>query len=369
MTRKIARQSEVTPLNTIDEYLWNERLGVTQLPQSDMSQGQSPTSTLPPQSSQAPTVDYDSSVAPSDMFGSGVSGQNQLIAPKVPEQERSSAPAVSKAAASSSTYLDNCPECGERIKDDTDTGYECHDGQRWCGTHHPKSCPDHNFFNRTSSADSPLGLADHLMTEHGMLNELIRDHDENVKLHDQEHRDWPNSGGHKHPEHKLVSSMGLNNTDPMGLDTNSDMGLSGGGYKHSYKTAVSTLYGDVDPTPTTGESSNNGSQSNRNNSPDEEPGGPGNGPSKAPAAAGEEEGGAGLASGLGEAAELAVLAKKRWIGSVLDPKEAKFKYIRHNSKTGKWEIFSKKTGKTLSTHDSEKQAEKAFSAMEANMHG
>jgi hypothetical protein len=283
MTRKIARQSEVTPLNTIDEYLWNERLGVTQLPPTDVSQqGQSPISSLPPQSSQAPTIDYDSSSGESDMNGSGVSGQGQLIAPKVPQQERSSTPAVSKAA----------------------------------------------------STDSPFKLADHLMTEHAMDNDLIRDHEENVKLHNQEHSNFPTSLGHK----------------------------------HSYKTAVSTLYGDVDPTPTTGES-NNGSQSNRNNSPDEEPGGPGPSPSKAPAAAGELEGGAGLASDLGEAASLAVLANKYHIGSALDPKAAKFKYIRHNSKTGKWEIFSKHTGKTLSTHDSEKQAEKAFSAMEANMHG
>jgi hypothetical protein len=114
------------------------------------------------------------------------------------------------------------------------------------------------------------------MTEHAMDNDLIRDHEENVKLHNQEHSNFPSALGHK----------------------------------HSYKTAVSTLYGDVDPTPTTGESSNNGSQSNRNNSPDEEPGGPGPSPSKAPAAAGELEGGAGLASELGEAASLAVLASK-----------------------------------------------------------
>ena len=118
----------------------------------------------------------------------------------------------------------------------------------------------------------------------------------------------------------------------------------------------------------------NGSQANRNNSSENLPNGPDSFSPESPGAAGEEEGGAALASELGEASSLAAFASKRFIHSVLDPindnlKEAKFKYIRHNKKTGKWEIFSKKTGKTLSTHDSEKKAQEAFAAMEAHLHG
>jgi len=289
MTRKIARQSEVTPLNTIDHYLWNERLGVTQLPPTDptdMSQEQSPTSSLPPQTSQAPAVDYDSSVAPSDMLGTGVSGTEQLIAPKAPMTTPASVPARSKAAGKT------------------------------------------------------FDLINHLFDEHGFEGKDIHDHEYNVESHDLAHL----------PEDVMPFSGEI--------DTN-----------HYPKTsAVSTLYGDVNPTPTTGESSGNGSQSNRNNSPDKEPGGPSSSPEAAPAAAGEEEGGAGLAASLGEDASLALLASKYKIGSALDPIVAKFKYIRHNKKTGKWEIFQKGTGKTLSTHDSKEKAESAFRAMESHMH-
>jgi sarcosine oxidase delta subunit len=49
-------------------------------------------------------------------------------------------------------------------------------------------------------------------------------------------------------------------------------------------------------------------------------------------------------------------------------KFAKYKYIRHNNKTGKWEIWQESTGKTLSTHDSKEKAEAAFRAMESHMH-
>ena len=183
MTRKIARQSEVTPINTIDEYQWNERLGIAQIP-SVMPSSQQSSSSLPPQSSQAPTIDYDASKNQSDMFGTGLNGEGQAIAPKTQTPQTSSTPAVSKAAA------------------------------------------------------------------------------------------------------------------------------------------VSTLYGDVSPTPTTGESSgggsnNNGAQSNRNNSSESLP----NGPDSKPAGniAAEEEGGAGLAADLGEAASLAVLANKYRIKGILEP--------------------------------------------------
>jgi hypothetical protein len=298
MTKKIARQSETTPLKTIDDYLWNERLGVAQLPPVDMSQqGQPNTSSLPPQPSQAPTIDYDAANAQSDMFGSGVANTGQILAPKEPNTTPASVPARSKVAA------------------------------------------------------------------------------------------------------------------------------------------ISTLYGDVNPTPTTGESNNNGAQANRNNSSENLPNGPDATPAKGLVAEGEE-GGAGLAADLGEAGSLALLASKRWVGSVLDPKEAaieeqhscpgcgestdrnwvqgsckvcgydsskekenkqlekiggidmstwserlagtadgenlktaKYKYIRHNKKTGKWEIWQKSTGKTLSTHDSKEKAQEAFRAMMNSMHG
>jgi hypothetical protein len=288
MTRKIARQSEATPLHTLDDYLWNQRLGVTQLPPIDMSQGEANTSSLPPQTSQAPTIDYDSSVSPSDMFGSGVSGQGQLIAPKAPTEVPRSTPAVGKTAS-------------------------------------------------TGAFD----LAKHLMDDHGVSKNSIRDHDENVKLHVQEHVNYPDD-----PHY-------MSNTDRYGEPLNKT-------------SAISTLYGDVDPTPTTGESSGNGAQSNRNNSSEHLPNGPDSSPTSGLAEG--EEGGAGLAADLGEAGSLALLASKYKIGSALDPIVAKFKYIRHNKKTGKWEIFSRKTGKTLSTHSSEKEAESAFKAMESNMH-
>ena len=233
MTRKVARQSEVTPLNTIDNYLWNERLGVTQLPPVDptnMSQGQPNLSSVPPDASQASPIDFGAANGENDMFGSGVDSEGRQIAPKAPVTTPASVPARSKAAA------------------------------------------------------------------------------------------------------------------------------------------ISTLYGDVNPTPTTGESSGNSSQPNPNNSSNHLPKGPDSSP-VSPAAAGEEEGGAGLAASLGEDASLALLASKYRIGSALDPIVAKFKYIRHNKKTGKWEIWQRSTGKTLSTHDSEAEAEKAFRGMETGMHG
>jgi hypothetical protein len=280
----------ISNFDITDEYnepSWNERLGVTQMPPADMSQGQPQTSSLPPESSQAPTIDYDASAGQSDMFGSGVSGQDQLIAPKAPVTTPASVPARSKTAA-------------------------------------------------TATPEGAFELANHLLNVHGWSSDKIRDHDQNVEHHNA----W-------HSDDHLV-----NGTD----------------HRHSSKeAAISTLYGDVEPTPTTGESGNDGSQANRNNSSDNLPNGPDSAPAKGLAEG--EEGGAGLAADVGEVASIAAFASKHWIPSALDPKEAKFKYIRHNSKTGKWEIFQKGTGKTLSTHDSEKQAEKAFSAMEANMHG
>ncbi len=230
MARKIERQSETTPSNTLDEYLWNQKLGVSSIPPIDPNQGQASPTSLPPDPSAAPIINFDSSIAPSDQFGSGISGEYQRIDTQTPNTTPASVPARSKAAA------------------------------------------------------------------------------------------------------------------------------------------VSTLYGDVNPTPTIGDSGNNGSQANRNNSSENLPNGPDVSPSASPAAVGEEEGGAGLAADLGEAASLAAFASKHWINSVLEPKEAKFKYIRHNKKTGKWEIFSKHTGKTLSTHTSKEKAIEAFKAMESHIH-
>jgi hypothetical protein len=248
MTRKISRQSETYPINDIDEYLWNKRLGIsTQLPQTMPSQNQQSTSSLPPQPSQAPDLEYDASLSQSDMFGSGISGGNQMIAPKPIDTTPASVPAVSKAAK--------------------------------------------NFMNGNNS-------------------------------------------------------------------------LSG------KTSAVSTLYGDVSPTPTTGESG--GSQANPNDSSSNLPEGPES--NSVSNIAPEEEGGAGLASDLGEAASLAAFANKHWIGSVLDPKESKkddekghYKYIKHRN--GKWVIIQKGTGKVLSTHDSREKAIESFKAMEMSKHG
>ena len=289
MTRKIARQSEVTPLNTIDEYLWNERLGVSQLPETGIPQVQDPNlSSLPPQPNQAPALEYDSSQSQSDMFGTGVSGAGQLISPKTPNTTPASVPARSKAA----------------------------------------------------SKDSAFGLAEHLMDEHGFGNEDIRDHEENVKSHNDLH-----------------SYEGAQFGDSIGL-----------GHRHS---AVSTLYGDVSPTPTTGESSNNGAQANRNNSSESLPNGPDSGSPTTPAAT-AEEGGAGLAADLGEAATLALVASKYRIGSTLDPvdnnlKFAKYHYIRKEG--DEWCIWQKNTGKTLSCHSSKEKAEASFRALEMGKHG
>ncbi len=293
MTRKVARQSETTPTHTVDEYLWNERLGVAAIPPIDTAQNQPQTSSLPPQSSAAPTIDYDAANAQSDMFGSGVSSEGQAIAPKTPNTTPASIPARARAAAISSTNqvgLDNCPGCGKRIKDFDEDGYECHNGQRWCGTHHPQSCTDHGLFDNKTSA-------------------------------------------------------------------------------------VSTVYGDVEPTPTTGESGNDGSQANRNNSSEKLPNGPDSGGSPtSPAAVGEEAGGAGLAADIGEAASIAALASKHWIGSTLDPKESKkdkeeghYKYVKKRG--DKWVIIQKGTGKVLSTHDSREKAIASFKAMMMSKHG
>lgn len=181
MTRKIERQSETTPSNTLDEYLWNQKLGVSSIPPIDPNQGQASPTSLPPDPSAAPIINFDSSIAPSDQFGSGISGEYQRIDTQTPNTTPASVPARSKAAA------------------------------------------------------------------------------------------------------------------------------------------VSTLYGDVNPTPTIGDSGNNGSQANRNNSSENLPNGPDASPVDSPAAVGEEEGGAGLAADLGEAASLAAFASKHWVGSVLDP--------------------------------------------------
>jgi hypothetical protein len=279
MARKIARQSEVTPLKTIDEYLWNERLGVTQLPPVNTSQGQPNTSSLPPQSSQAPTIDYDSANGENDMFGSGVSSEGQAIAPKAPMEVPKSTPAVSKAAAVSTLYGDVNP---------TPTTGESSNG---------------------NSDDKPQ----------------------------------PDP---QEPEEPVA---------PEAEDVAADVAK-------------------VLPALARKRLADNGSQANRNNSSENLPNGPDSFSPESPGAAGEEEGGAALASELGEASSLAAFASKRFIHSVLDPindnlKEAKFKYIRHNKKTGKWEIWQKGTGKTLSTHDSKAEAESAFRGMERSMHG
>lgn len=414
MARKIARQSEVTPTNTIDEYLWNNRLGVTQLPPVNPSQGQPNTSSLPPDPSAAPTLDYDSSIAPNDQFGSGVSGAGQLIAPKTPNTTPASNPARSKAASNDMGAFD---------------------------------------------------LAKHLMDEHGVGTRYIRDHDENVKLHDDDHANYPDdphymktsavSIVHAGDDEESIGAHLVSHHDvdpPYVTDVLRFRGASKSDYiltlqelhnlthrhpeysenliEHEHKTsAVSTLYGDVDPTPTTGESSSgngpqvqppnepnnpkvtpegpaegaegaaaegaegaasgigslaelaplalaskrladNGSQSNRNNSSENLPNGP-DAKSVSPAAAGEEEGGAGLATDLGEAASLAVLASKHFIGSVLDPvtdnlKFSKYHYIRKEG--DQYCIWQKNTGKTLSCHDSKEKAEASFRAMEMGKH-
>lgn len=46
--------------------------------------------------------------------------------------------------------------------------------------------------------------------------------------------------------------------------------------------------------------------------------------------------------------------------------EGEYHYIRENN--GKWEIWQKGTGKTLQTHDTKEEAEKAFRGMEYHMH-
>ena len=245
MARKIERQSETTPSNTLDEYLWNQKLGVSSIPPIDPNQGQASPTSLPPDPSAAPIINFDSSIAPSDQFGSGISGEYQRINTQTPNTTPASVPATSKAAA------------------------------------------------------------------------------------------------------------------------------------------VSTLYGDVNPTPTIGDSGNNGSQANRNNSSENLPNGPDASPATSPAAVGEEAGGAGLAADIGEAATLA-LASKHWIGSTLDPKEASmnwndryagkdkgkkdhYKYIKKRG--DKFVIIQKGTGKVLSTHDSKEKAIAAFKAMEMHLHG
>ena len=64
MSRKIARQSETTPFSTVDDYLWNKKLGITQLPPVDVLRDNPILLSLPPQSSQAPTIDFDSVNSP-----------------------------------------------------------------------------------------------------------------------------------------------------------------------------------------------------------------------------------------------------------------------------------------------------------------
>ncbi len=252
MTRKIARQSDITPLKTIDEYLWNERLGVSQLPTVMPGTTPSNTSSLPPDPSAAPDVNYDASVPGSqnDMFGSGVNSSGQPIAPKAPNTTPPSVPATGKVAHKDVVTSD--------------------DEQ----------------------------LAGHLKSElHGFT---------------QEHFD-------------LVKRQKNGSPSPLTLDFLHNLAhapeLQEKVMRELQKEAgVSTLYGDVNPTPTTGESGNDGSQANRNNSSENLPNGPDSGApaGSSAAAAGEEEGGAGLASDLGEAATLA-LASKHWVGSVLDP--------------------------------------------------
>jgi hypothetical protein len=55
------------------------------------------------------------------------------------------------------------------------------------------------------------------------------------------------------------------------------------------------------------------------------------------------------------------------MNTVNGSKTAEYHYIRENG--GKYEIWQKGTGKTLSTHDSRGEAESAFRAMESHMHG
>jgi len=372
MARKIARQSETTPSKTIDDYLWNERLGVTQLPPVDTSQGQQNMSSLPPQTSQAPTIDYDAANGQNDMFGSGVSSEGQPIAPKVPMQERSSAPAVSKAASNEAFNYhqlaqhlidehefnyDDISDHANNVKEHNDLhssepaqfGDQLGLGHRHSAVSKPKAA---NIIH-TASDDESTGV--HLMTHHDVDPEyvanVLRPKEASTsyepiltleELHNLTHRNKQvyakNLIEHEHPLPDKTS-------------------------------AVSTLYGDVNPTPTTGDGGGNGSQSGRNNSPDPEP----NSPEEPSASnvAPEEEGGAGLASELGEAASLAAFASKRFINDMLTPvddnlKFAKYHYIRKEG--NQYCIWSKHTGKTLSCHDSESEAESAFRAMEAHLH-
>ena len=137
----------------------------------------------------------------------------------------------------------------------------------------------------------------------------------------------------------------------------------------SKESAISTLYGDVETLlpqlvrATVPKQNRNSSSENLPNGPDASP---------VSGLAEGEEGGAGLAADLGEAGSLALLASKRFIKSVLDPvddnlKFAKYHYIRKEG--DQYCIWQKKTGKTLSCHDSKEKAEAAFRGMMMSKHG
>ena len=302
MTRKIARQSEATPSKTIDEYLWNERLGVAQLPEVMPGTTPAPTSSLPPEASAAPVIDFGANAGtPSDMFGSGVSGAGTLIKPQTaPASVTPSAPAVSKAAAISTLYGDvnPTPTIG-----DTGSG-----GNGGGNPNDPQPEPT------PETPQPPKAVPDAAPAEDAAASAL------------------------------------------------SDVGEVAGLAALASKRWISSVL-DVA----------NGAQINRNDSSEKLPNGPDAG--GASTIAPTQEGGSQLTTDLGERASLAFANKsgkdnkmKKWAKRLGENvKTAKYHYIRKEG--DQWCIWQKKTGKTLSCHDSKKKAEKAFRAMEMSKHG
>lgn len=299
MARKIARQAEVTQSKTMDEYLWNERLGVAQIPDVMPGTTPAPTSSLPPQPSAAPDINYDAnSGAQSDMFGSGVSGAEQLIKPPTaPASVTPSSPAVSKAAAISTLYGDVNPT---PTVGDTGGG-----GGGGGNPNNPQPEPNPEI------PQPPKAVPDAA------------------------------------PAEDAASTL-------------SDLGEVAGLAALASKRWIGSVL------------DTNGAQSNRNDSSEKLPNGPDSGSYRNVAQ--REEGGAELAADLGEPATLAFASKngkgnkmKKWAKRLGENvKTAKYHYIRKEG--DQWCIWQKKTGKTLSCHDSKKKAEKAFRAMEMSKH-
>ncbi len=118
MPRKVTRQIETTPSKTMDEYLWNERLGIAQMPEimpPTAPATPANTSSLPPQSSAAPPIEDGASVGQSDIYGTGSTGAFTPINPVVPHTAPPSAPAIGKAAAVTTDYgtVNPTPTIGE----------------------------------------------------------------------------------------------------------------------------------------------------------------------------------------------------------------------------------------------------------------